>query len=242
VKASVAVLACAACACLLTPSLAAAGIDDGAATRAYLRAGDAFERGVERETSAEEAAVAATASRIAGECPSALTYAPRDEAFGEIGEEIDATLANAFWLGTPTLRADTLRFIREIAHLRWSNRRLTRLVRAEAAEERAETALVPPQVCADIRAWQKSSYATLPPDAMRFRAQMGRIEVLSFVGFTEESREAIIRRLLRRFEGARARVRAKRLARLARSVDAKAAAAKASAQNKLATALGVPFL
>jgi hypothetical protein len=242
VKASVAVLACAACACLLTPSLAGAGVDDVAATRAYLRAGDAFERSVKQEAPADEAAVAATASRIAGECPSALTYAPRDQAFGEIGEEIDATLSNAFWLGTPTLRAATLRFVREIAHLRWSNRRLTRLVHAEAAEERAETTLVPPQVCADILAWQKSSYATLPPDSMRFRAHMGRIEVLSFVGFTEESREAIIRRLLRRSEGARERAQAKRLARLAASVDAKATAAKASARKKLATALGVPFL
>jgi hypothetical protein len=241
-KASVAVLACAACACLLTPSLATAGARDAAATRAYLRAGYAYERSASREARAGEAALAASAGRIAGECPSALTYAPRDEAFGGIDREIYATLAHAYWLETPTLRAASLRFVGEIAHLRWSDRRLTRLVRAEAAEESADTAIVPPEVCADIAAWKGSSYATLPPDSMRFLARMSQIEALSFVGFTEESREAIIQRLLRRFERPKQRAQAKRLARLAVSVDARAAAVKASARKKLATALGVPFL
>jgi hypothetical protein len=242
VKASVAVLACAACACLLAPSLAAAHGGDAAATRAYLRAGLAYGRGLEREALRGEAALEASVSRIAGECPSALTYAPRDEAFGGIDGEIYSTLSSAYWLGTPTLRAATLRFAGAIAHLRWSNRRLTRLVHAEAAEERADTTLVPPGVCADIAAWRGSSYATLPPDALRFLARMGRIEALSFVGFTEESREAIIQRLLRRFEGAKQRAGSKRLRRLAGRVDARAAAVKAAARKKLAEALGVSFL
>jgi hypothetical protein len=224
------------------PSPATAGANDVAATRAYLRAGFTYERSLKRKAPAGEAALEASASRIAGGCPSALTYAPRDEAFGEIGLEIHATLVNAYWLGTPTLRAASLRFVSEIAHLRWSNRRLTRLVHAEAAEERADTTIVLPAVCADIVAWKASSYATLPPDAMRFLARMSRIEALSFVGFTYESREAIIRRLLERFEEAKQRMQAKRLARLAVSVDARAAGAQASARKKLATALGVPFL
>jgi hypothetical protein len=227
---------------LLTPSLATAGVNDVAATRAYLRADYTYDRSLEREAPAGEAALEASASRIAGECPSALTYAPRDEDYGGIDIEIYATLAKAYWLGTPTLRAATLRFVGEIAHLRWSNRRLTRLVHAEAAEERADTTIVPPEVCADIAAWKGSSYATLPPDAMRFLARMSRIEALSFVGFPEESREAIIRRLLRRLEGAKQRAGAKRLARLAVRVDARAAAVKTAARKKLAEALGVPFL
>jgi hypothetical protein len=228
--------------CLLTPSLATAGGRDAAATRAYLRAGNAYERSVSREAPVGEAALAASVSQIAGGCPAALTYAPRDEAFGGIDREIYATLAHAYWLGTPTLRAASLLFAGEIAHLRWSDRRLTRLVHAEAAEESADTTIVLPEVCADIAAWKGSSYATLPPGAMRFLARMRRIEALSFVGFTEESREAIIQRLLRRFEPAKERAQAKRLAKLAVSVDARAAAVNASARKKLATALGVPFL
>jgi hypothetical protein len=227
---------------LLTPSLATAGARDATATRAYLHASHAYERSLRREAPAGEAALEASESRIAGECPSALTYAPRDEDFGGIDGEIYATLVNAYWLGTPALRAASLRFAGQIARLRWSDRRLTRLVHAEAAEENADATLALPGVCADIAAWKGSSYATLPPDAMRFIARMSRIEALSFVGFTEESREAIIRRLLRRFEGATERAHTKRLARLAASVDARAAAATGSARKKLAAALGVPVL
>jgi hypothetical protein len=242
VKTSVAVLAYAVCVCLLTPCLAAAGVDDLAATRAYLRASYAYERSVSRQAAAGEAAVDARASQIAGECPSALTYAPRDEAFGEVGEEIGATLNTLYWVGAPTLRAPTLRLVGEIAHLRWSDRKLTRLVHAQAAEERASTTIALPDVCADIAGWRGSAYATLPPDAIRFLSRMRAIESLSFVGFTEESREAIVSRLLRRFEGARERGDARRLERLEAKVDARAEAAEAVAQAKLAVALGISIL
>lgn len=238
-KMSVVVFACSVCLCLLTPSLAAAGAGDAAATRAYLRASNAYERSMSREAPAGEAALAASASQIASGCPSALTYAPRDEAFWGIGEEIGATLATAYWLGAPGLRAPTLRLLDGIAHLHWSNRRLTRLVHVEAAVERANTTFVPPDVCADVAAWKASAYATLPPGTMRFLARLSRIEALSFVGFTQESRGAIIRRLLRRFEGTKERADAKRLARLEARVDARAEAVEAAARKKLAAALGV---
>jgi hypothetical protein len=241
-KTLVAVLACAACACLLTPSLAVAGVDDVAATRAYLRASNAYERSVSREAPAGEAALAASVSQIAGGCPAALTYAPRDEAFEGIGEEIGATLATAYWLGAPGLRTPTLRLLDGIAHLHWSNRRLTRLVHAEAVVERANTRFVPPDACADIAAWKASAYATLPPDTMRFLASVSRIEALSFVGFTQESPQAIIRRLLMRFEGKKERADAKRLARLEARVDARAQAIEGAARKKLAAALGVSVL
>lgn len=244
-KTSLAALACAVCAGLLTPSAAGARVDDVAATRAYLRAVDAYERAVDREATVGEATITARASQIAGDCPSALTYAPRDEAFGEIGEEIGATLAISYWVEAPTLRAPALRLVGELAHLRWSNRRITRLVHAEAAEERASTTVVPPDVCADIAGWKGSAYATLPPDAMRFIAQLRAIEALSLAGFTEftaESREAVIERLLRRFEGPRERSQARRLERLRARVDARAEAVEVAARKKLAAALGVSSL
>ena len=86
VKVPIAALACALCVCLTTPALAAGRADDVAATRAYLRASLAYERTINREAADGVAAVEARASGIAGECPSALTYAPRDAAFGELGE------------------------------------------------------------------------------------------------------------------------------------------------------------
>ncbi|HEV2973831.1 MAG TPA: hypothetical protein VGX69_02410 [Solirubrobacteraceae bacterium] len=241
-KASVATLACVACVCLSAPAVAVAGTGDVAATRAYLRASYAYERSVNREAARGEAAVNARANQIAGECPSTLTYAPRDEAFGEVGEEIGATLTTLYWVGAPTLRAPTLRLVSEITDLRWSDRRLTRLVHAEAAEERASTTIALPDVCADIAGWKGTAYATLPPEAMRFLARMRVIESLSFVGFTEESREAIILRLLRRYEGSSEQADARRLDRLEVRVGARAEATEVAAQTKLAAALGVSIL
>jgi hypothetical protein len=249
VKASVAALACAAGACLPMPAVAAArrsdaapARNDAAATRTYLRARYDYERVLMSEASAGEVALSVRAGQLAGECPSALTYAPRDADFGGIAEEVGVTLATSYWIGTPTLRAATLRLARELAPLRWSSRALTRLVHAESAEERDDTTIVPPDVCADIAAWKASGYATLPPDAVRFLARVERIGALKFVGFTEESREAIIRRLLRRTEGAGERAAARRLARLETRVDARAEGDEVAARKKLAAALGVSIL
>jgi hypothetical protein len=221
---------------------AAAARNDAAATRSYLRARYDYDRVVTSEAPAGEAALSARAAQLAGECPSALTYAPRDADFSGIDEEVGVTLTTSYWMGPPTLRAATLRLARELAPLHWSNRTLTRLVHAESAEERGEATIVPPDVCADIAAWRASSYASLPPDAVRFLARVDRIRALRFVGFTEESREAIIRRLLRRSEGAGERAVARRLARLESRVDARAEGDEVAARKKLAAALGVSVL
>ncbi len=243
VKASVAAFACVACICSSAPASAVAGAGDVAATRAYLRASYAYEHSIDREAPAGAAAVNAGASQIAGECPFALTYAPRDEAFWELGEAVSTALATLYWAGVPSMRAQKLHLAGEIAHLRWSNRRLTRLVHVEAAEERAIATLAFPDVCADIAEWKGSAYSTLAPDMSRYLARVHAIEALSFVGigFTEESREAIVRRLLGPYEGPAERRVVKRTERLEAKVGARFGAAQAS-QRKLAAALGVSTL
>jgi hypothetical protein len=239
VKGSVAALACAACACLSTPAVAATRVGDHAATRAYLRASEAYERSASTEVAARLAATEARASEIAGECPAALTYAPRDEAFEELGREANAT---SFWAGAASMRSTGLRLADAIAHLRWTDRRLTRLVHAEAAEEQMVAATALPDVCADIAAWKASAYATLPQSTMRFLARSQAIELLSFVGFTEESRETLILRLLRRFERPAETRAAKRIEHVERQIGKRVEAATVAARAKLAAGLGVPAL
>lgn len=235
----IAALACAACACLSTPAVAAARIDNQASTRAYLRASEAYERSATTEVAARVAAIEARASGIAGGCPAALTYAPRDEAFEELGREASAT---ALWAGAASVRSTGLRLADAIAHLRWSDGRLTRLVHAEAAEEQMIAATTLPDVCADIAAWKASAYAALPQSAVRFLARSQAIEFLSFVGFTEQPRETLILRLLRRFERpAETRV-VKRLEHLEAQVGKRVQAAMVTARAKLAAGLGVPAL
>jgi hypothetical protein len=239
VKGSVAAFACAACACLSTPAVAATRVDNHAATRAYLRASEAYQRSATTEVAARVAATEARASEIVGECPAALAYAPRDEAFEELGGEADVT---AFLAGAASMRSTGLRLADAIAHLSWSDRRLTRLVHVEAAQEQMAAALALPDVCADIAAWKASAYATLPQSALRFLARSRAIELLSFVGFTEESRETLIMRLLRRFERPAEVRTAKGIEHVEVQIVKRVEAAALAARDKLAAGLGVPAL
>ena len=234
----VAGLACA-CASLLAPALAAARADDGAATRAYLRASEAYERGASANVEKSVAAIAARASEIARECPGALTYAPRDAAFQELGEET-ATLL--FYAGSAATSATRLGFARSIRGLSWSDRRLTRLVRAQAATEATALALALPNVCADIEAWKASAYAVLPQSATAFLAQTDAIESEEFVGSSEELREAAINRLLKRYETPNEKLTAKRLEQREQRTDRQLGASEEAAHAMLVAALGVSTL
>jgi hypothetical protein len=94
------------------------------------------------------AAIEARANEMAGECPSALTYAPRDAALGELGEEASKS---TFFASVAPLRSALLLQARAIEHLTWSDHELTRLVHIEAAEERSLASLTFPDVCAIAR-------------------------------------------------------------------------------------------
>jgi hypothetical protein len=181
---------------------------------------------------ARVAAIGARASEIVRGCPAALTYAPRDEAFEELGGEASET---AFWAGTASIRSTGLRLADAIAHLRWTDRRLTRLVHTVAAEEQMAAALALPDVCADID-------ATLPQSTTRFLARSQAAESLSFVGFTEESRERLIWRLLSRFQRPAEIRAAKRVEHVERQIGKRVEAAVVAARAKLAAGLGVPAL
>jgi hypothetical protein len=238
-KLFVAGLACVGSLCVSAPALAAGRADDAAATRAYLRASEAYARGASAAVGASMTTITARASEIAGECPSALTYAPRDVAFGEIGEEASITL---FYAGVAPTRTTRLGFARAVGGLSWSDRRLTRLVRALAAEEVAIVAVALPDVCADIGAWKASAYTALPQSATGFLARVAAIESGSYVGPSEESREAAIGRLLVPYEGPGARRTAKRLERQEQRTGRKLRAAAEAGRTSLAAALGVSEL
>jgi hypothetical protein len=238
VRRLIAGLACVGSLYVSAPALAA-GRADAAATRAYLGAAEAYEHSTYAEVGVSVAGIEAHASEIGGECPSVLTYAPRDAAFGELGEEAYTT---AFFAGTAPERPMLLRLAHTIEHLRWSDRKLTRLVRAEAAEERAIATLALPDVCADIAAWKANGYAALPQGAARFLARVQAIESLSVTGPSEELRETAIMRLLRPYETRAERRTARRIERLEAQIDRRLNAAGTIAEKKLAAALGVSAL
>jgi hypothetical protein len=233
-------LACVGSLFLSAPALAAGPTRDTAATQAYLRASEAYARGTSADVGSTTALIAARATEIAGACPSALTYAPRDAAFSEIGEEARITLLYAGVAPTSAIR---LGFARAVGRLSWSDRKLTKLVRAQAAEEVAVVAVSLPDVCAEIEAWKASAYAALPQSATAFLTHVEAIESGSYGGLlSEESREATIGRLLAPYEEPGMRRTMKRIKRQDQQTARKLSAAARAARARLAAGLGVSTL
>jgi hypothetical protein len=236
---STASIPCAVCVCMPTLSLAATPASDAAATRAYLSASDAYALDAFAELRERVAALQARASEISGECPSALTYAPRDEAFADLSDEIVTVVV---YSSAVLERSLLLREAREIGHLRWSNSKLTRLVHLEAGEENGVATIALPDVCADIAAWKANAYAVLPQSASSFLARSEAIEDESYVGPSEESRETAILRLLKPYESPADRHLAQRIERLETRTGSRFSSAITAAKAKLGDALAASVL
>lgn len=218
-------------------------MNDAAATRAYLRADGAYARSVSAAVGASVAAIEARGSAIGAECPASLTYAPRDEAFEEIGEEARKTLLDA---GTELTRSARQRFARAVSRLRWSDGRITRLTREQAAEELAPAMIALPDVCADIDAWKASAYATLPQSAESFLADAGKSEsgsgLARLLALLEGPRQAKIARLLRPFENRDELRAAKRIEQQEEQTSSRLGTAGRAAGVRLAAELGITAL
>lgn len=227
------------CAVCPTTSLAAVPTRDATATGAYLRAQKADELDASAQLTASVADIEARAGEIAGECPAALAYAPRDEAFGLFSEEITTVLAYA---GAVPDRSALLRTSKAIGHLKWSNSRLTRLVHHLAAEESGDATIALPDVCAEIAAWKASAYVALPESASRFLALSETIESEALVGPSEERREAAILRMLKPYESPADRRIAEHVNRLETQLRSRVSSAISAEKAKLGAKLGASTL
>jgi len=237
-----AALVCAGCTLLLAPALAVAHPNNAKATRAYLRASETYARTASAELDASVSAIDARGREIAAECPLALTYAPRDAAFEEIGEEAKETLLDA---GAASTRAARLAFAHALDRLRWSDPQLTRLVHQQAGEEIASATISLPDVCADIDAWKASAYATLPQSTSEFLAHSGKNELGplgSLLLLFEEPHKAKVARLLEGFENPREKRTARRIERQEQRTSSQLSAASKAAAVRLAAALGITAL
>jgi hypothetical protein len=230
VRAFIGLLVCTACAGLPAPAIAAGHAADAAATRAYLSAAAAYANAASPLVGARIAAMEANEREVAAQCPSAFLYAPRDTAFEDLGEE----MGDAEWYaGLVPVKSMTEVFVQATGNLSWSNRRLTQAVRAEAAEERADVALVLPDACSSIEAWKASDYAELPPSVGEFDTHVEQIESGSF---------GLVMHLLKPYEGAGERQAAKNVERLEALTNKTMYKASDATWQKLETAMGVPEL
>jgi hypothetical protein len=168
--------------------------EDRAATHAYLLATYAFERAVLANASAANAAVARLASRLASECPGVLSGAPQESLKSQIehdersprsprqeGEsnrehtqltvlQDELTIALSLSDIEPSRQA-ALTYARTVKSLRWSDPAVTLLEHSTAAALEAELEVVPPGVCADMKAWAATAYKRLSPATKTFERE-----------------------------------------------------------------------
>lgn len=203
--------------CVGMPTGGASALDEGdqVATSRYLHAAYTLNRIESARVAASIRAIEGKATKIARGCPSALAQAPEGKQLEAFGEEVAAVVLFA------SMEPDTKAirdFADRTAQLHWRDGRIAALVHSVAVQERAASALVLPDVCADISAWTASGYRALPQGMTRFLKQFNAI-----VGKTGdekakgESREESILRLLKPHESSRDRQLAQRIRRLERT-------------------------
>lgn len=139
----------------------------------FLRGAQRFDKVLVRDLPRLESSARSFAQQLGGGCPGILTNAPRDEQFGTFGNE---TLLGLLLASTKPADGAVRRFDREIAHLRWSDHKLTRLVRTLRDSNEAQAKLALPNVCADIQSWAGSGYRTVPTSAEAFIRSESRSE------------------------------------------------------------------
>jgi hypothetical protein len=97
-------------------------------------------------------------------------------------------------------------FAETVAHLHWSNRKLTRKVKGYAAKFKTLAALEMPNVCGDVRAWAASGYRTLPTSTTQFDERYSANDVgigevpAHLLAPYEDSHERRVLALTRQFE------------------------------------------
>lgn len=138
---------------------------DIAATEAYIAADYALVHAARTNMPTGEAALEELRSKISAECPMAAASSPENEAAEKLSNEVVGTMGVAF------IRSDTQAvagFIGAVAHLRWSNPKLTRKAATYASKLKVLAALSAPNVCGDVRAWAASGYRTLTSTTVQF--------------------------------------------------------------------------
>jgi hypothetical protein len=204
---------------------------DRATSHAYLSAIYAFERAFVGNLPASIRADEALATKIDIGCPNVAAGSPQGNQLNELSAE--SLLAVVLAYVQPDRRA--LEHVAAIAaHLRWSNRKLTRLVHSLAAEDALGAELSVPDLCADWKAWMSSGYRTLSPGTEAFMRSADKL-----IG-NETTEQTLILSLLAPYESQSDRVTAHHLRRLETSNEKRFEPAFSHVLGSISHALGLP--
>lgn len=139
----------------------AATPQDIASTHVYIRADYALNRATEAKVAAAQANVVALNRKLSQACPKVGAGSPEDEASQPLSYEVVV----AMWSVSYGIDAGPIRaFADTVSRLRWSDRRLTRMVHNYASSLQEMAALPLPDLCGDVSTWKASGFQTIPPD------------------------------------------------------------------------------
>jgi hypothetical protein len=181
------VISAAAWICFVVPASAGARIAprDRAATHTYLQAVIAEHRATALTGSASTAATEALAAQVKRECPGVLAGAPPhskeepvSDATREIDEEVLSATLNA---GEHVLHPILVTFDRKVSRLRWSSRKLTRLLRSLAREAAVQAGIPAPALCSDLRYWVASGYIKLSASTVTFAKRLSAASSITLI-------------------------------------------------------------
>ena len=174
------------CAAAPAPAVALVSRSDAAATHAYLEAVLAERREMKATGNAQLEAITALAGRISAECPAVLAGAPphvKGEQVNASTREIeDEVVTASFNAAEHVVHPVFARFAHNVARLRWSNGKLTRLLRSLAKEASVQSAIPAPDLCADLRYWVASGYTKVSPGTATYAT---RLEAASSITLIE---------------------------------------------------------
>jgi hypothetical protein len=158
--------------CSSAPAAARVSASDAAATHAYLEARLALQRAPGVTESAELQAIEALKAQVKAECADVLASAPphvkgekTNRSENEISNEL---LFTAFGAAEHIQHPSYERFAKTVRRLRWSNPRLTRLLRSLALEQAEQSAIPTPNLCADLKSWVANRFTTVPAGTKTF--------------------------------------------------------------------------
>ena len=147
-------------ACGLAPAVPAAqaAAGDITATRAYVEADYRLMRSAVSRIPTAERALQGVLAGVRRDCPRAAAGSPQNALSTQLSNEVIGAMVTAVVdQGLPLAR----QYIRSAERLRWSNGRLTSEVQGYVGKVRVLTALAPPALCADVRAWAASGFQSL---------------------------------------------------------------------------------
>jgi len=161
----------AALAVAVAPAQALAGsgnhtrVENIATTKTYIQADYTLAHTARTNMQTGEAALESLQQTLSAECPMAAAASPENEAAAALSNEVIGAMSVVF-IRTDVQVVDG--FAETVAHLHWSNQKLTRKVKTYAAKFKVLAALEMPDVCSDVRAWAASGYRTLPASTTQF--------------------------------------------------------------------------